>query len=210
MRTDDLIHELSRQAGTKKKPAVTFNQTLALGISLSAAAAMLVVLGLSRVRPDLYAMLTTWAFQFKVLTMALLTCGGVFLVRAAGIPGASVRPALALFPGIALLLVGVIFDNTDFPLLGEKRAAVPLCVGVIVAASLPGLIAIMAALRKGIPTKPAAAGAIAGLLSGAIASLVYTIACINDGPSFVALWYLVAIFTMTVIGAVVGRYVLAW
>ncbi|CAM4257686.1 NrsF family protein [Bordetella muralis] len=210
MRTDDLIQQLSRQAGMKKKSSITFNQAMVTGITLSLVMAMVVVLGLSHARPDLLAVLTTWVFQFKVSTMTLLAGGSAVLVRMSGIPGASARPVLALLPGVALLFAGAIFDDTGFPFWGDGAFAAPLCVALIVAASLPGLIAIMAGLRRGTPTRPIFAGAVSGLLSGSLAALVYTIACVNDGPSFVAVWYVVAISITTLIGAVTGRHVLAW
>lgn len=210
IQTDELIHRLSRQAGTKEHITMPFDRALMASLMLSLATAILVVIGLSRVRPDLYQMLTAWVFQFKVATMALLACGGIVLVRACGIPGQSVRLTQALLPGAVLLLAGVLFDDTGYPLLGENQFSAPFCVGIIVAASLPGLMAILAGLRNGIPTRPVYAGALSGVLSGSLAALVYTIACLNDGPSFVAVWYVVAISITAAIGAMAGRYILAW
>lgn len=210
VRTDELIHRLSSQAGIKDHVATPFGWALGVSLTLSLAAALLVVIGLSGVRPDLPVMLTKWVFQLKVAAMALLACGSLILVRASGVPGVAVRPVLALLPGVLLLLAGVLFDRSGFPMLGERQLSAPLCVGVIVAASLPGLMIIMAGLRRGIPTRLASAGAVSGILSGSLAALAYTIACVNDGPLFVAIWYVVAISITTAIGAVSGRYVLAW
>ena len=212
MRTDELIHRLSGQAGqpAMKTKAMPFGRALGWGLMLSLIAACAVVLGLSGVRPDLSDMLTTWVFQFKVAAMVLLAWGGIRLVRAAGMPGASLRPVRALLPGVLFLLVGVIVDRTGFPLLGPRPFSALLCVGVIVAAALPGLAFILAALRRGIPTRLSAAGAVAGALSGSLAALVYTIACLNDGPTFVAVWYVVAILITAGAGAIAGRYTLAW
>lgn len=187
-----------------------FGRVLGICLALSLAAALLVVIGLSGLRPDLSAMLTAWVFQFKVATMALLACGGVILVRAAGTPGVATRPVLALLPGIVLLLAGMLFDRSGLPLLGARPLSAPRCVGVIVVASLPALLIIMAGLRRGIPTRLACAGAISGILAGSLAALAYTVACVNDGALFVAIWYAVAISITTAIGAVVGRYALAW
>ncbi|MHC6224995.1 NrsF family protein [Pseudomonas sp. X10] len=213
MRTDELIHQLSAQAGQtaiKNHAVMPFDRALGLSLMLSLVGALLVVIGLSGVRPDLFAMLTTWVFQFKVVAMALLVWGGIILVRACGIPGVAVRPVRALLPGVLFLLAGVIFDRSGFPLLGERQFSAPLCVGVIVAAALPGLIFILAGLRRGIPTRLSSAGAISGILSGSLAAMVYTIACVNDGPLFVAIWYVAAISISAGVGAVAGRYALAW
>jgi hypothetical protein len=210
MRTDELIHRLSNQAGMKARAGMPFGRTVWVSLTLSIAAAMLVVIGVSGLRPDLSTMLTAWPFQFKVAAMTLLAGGGFILVRAAGTPGMATSPHLALLPGVLFLLGGALFDRSGFPPLGVRQLSAPICVGVIVAAALPGLIIIQAGLRRGIPTRLASAGAISGVLSGSLAALAYTVACVNDGAVFVAIWYVVAISITTAIGAFTGRYVLAW
>lgn len=209
MRTDELIHRLSNQAGIKTHAAMSFGRTVWASLTLSIVAALLIVIGVSGLRPDLPTMLTAWPFQFKAAAMILLAGGGVILVRAAGTPGMATSP-LALLPGVLFLLAGALFDRSGIPPLGVRQLSAPICVGVIVAAALPGLIIIQAGLRRGIPTRLAAAGAISGVLSGSLAALAYTVACVNDGAMFVAIWYVVAISITTAIGAFTGRYVLAW
>lgn len=213
MRTDALIQQLSGQAGQHARTghaAMPFDRALGWGLVLSLMAAIGVVLGLSGVRAALSAMLTTWVFYFKVVAMGLIVWGGIRLVRAAGMPGAAFRPVRALLPGLLLLLAGVVFDRTGFPLLGQRALSPALCVGVIVAAALPALAIILAAVRRGIPTRLSAAGTACGVLAGSLGALVYTVACLNDGPAFVAVWYGVAILIVAGAGAVAGRYALAW
>lgn len=210
IRTDDLIHLLSSQAGMNGHAAKPFGSTVWVSLALSIAAALLVVICVSGLRPNLPTMLTAWAFQFKVAAMTMLAGGGVILVRAAGTPGEAIRPILALLPGLLFLLAGALFDRSGFPALGVRQLSAPVCVGVIVAAALPGLIIILAGLRRGIPTRLASAGAISGVLSGSLAALAYTVACVNDGALFVAIWYVIAISITTLIGAFAGRYALAW
>ncbi len=72
------------------------------------------------------------------------------------------------------------------------------------------MAAILIAMRSGTPTRLAGAGAVAGLLAGAIGALAYTVACLNDGATFVALWYSAAIAVVTIGGALIGPRVLAW
>jgi hypothetical protein len=210
MRTDELIHRLSIQAGMKAHAAMPFGRTVWVSLTLSIAAALLVVIGVSGLRPDLSAVLTAWPFQFKAAAMTLLAGGGVILVYAAGTPGMVRSPLLALLPGVLFLLAGALFDLSGIPPLGVRQLSAPVCVGVIVAASLPGLIIILAGLRRGTPTRLAFAGATSGVLSGSLAALAYTVACVNDGALFVAIWYVVAITITTAIGAFTGRYALAW
>ena len=68
----------------------------------------------------------------------------------------------------------------------------------------------LGAMRRGIPTRPAFAGAAAGLLAGALGGAAYAIVCKNDGALFVAVWYTTAIIVVAGLGALIGRKALAW
>jgi hypothetical protein len=72
------------------------------------------------------------------------------------------------------------------------------------------LLACLYCLRQAAPASPARAGAVAGLLSGAIAAAVYALHCTDDSPLFVALWYTVAVAGVTAIGAWAGDRVARW
>jgi hypothetical protein len=85
-----------------------------------------------------------------------------------------------------------------------------LCVFNMVLMSLPILAALLIGLRFGAPTRPALAGAGAGLLSGALAASLYIAHCPDDSPLFVAAWFTLAIAIATVIGAMAGPRVLRW
>lgn len=80
-------------------------------------------------------------------------------------------------------------------------AAVPLL-------SLPLLAASLIGLRHGAPTRPALAGAMAGLLSAGLAATLYAAHCTDDSPLFVATWYSIATALVTAIGALAGSKVL--
>src|SRR5437879_11530362 len=81
------------------------------------------------------------------------------------------------------------------------RIAIPLM-------SLPLLAAALVGLRHGAPTRPAVAGAIAGLLSAGLAATLYASHCTDDSPLFVATWYTIATASVTAIGAGAGSRVL--
>ncbi len=72
------------------------------------------------------------------------------------------------------------------------------------------LMAVIYALRQGAPSSPAVAGAVGGLLAGAIGASVFAMHCTNDSPLFVAIWYVLAIAFMSMLGLAVGRQVLHW
>ena len=68
----------------------------------------------------------------------------------------------------------------------------------------------LAALRHGAPTRPALAGAVAGLLAGGIAATFYAAHCTDDSPLFVAIWYPIAIAGLALIGAVAAHLCVRW
>ncbi|MGR3363098.1 MAG: NrsF family protein, partial [Maritimibacter harenae] len=74
-----------------------------------------------------------------------------------------------------------------------------------------GPLAIMiAALRKGAPTRPVLTGAMAGVVAGGVAAMFYAAHCTDDSPLFVAAWYSIAIGILASLGALAGRYALRW
>ena len=83
-----------------------------------------------------------------------------------------------------------------------------VCMSAIPAMSLPLLAAALIALRHGAPTRPALAGAIAGLLSAGIAATFYASHCTDDSPLFVVTWYTIATALVTAVGALAGSRVL--
>ncbi|NJO35029.1 MAG: DUF1109 family protein, partial [Rhodospirillales bacterium] len=60
------------------------------------------------------------------------------------------------------------------------------------------------------PASSMRAGAMAGLMCGALGALVYMLRCTDDAPLFVALWYAAAIAIVTLVGLLIGRTVLRW
>jgi len=208
--TDRMIHALARQAGVPQS-APSYGAALAAGIVLSLVSAVALVLLLFDVRQaGLEATLANAAFHYKVASMLTLAAGGVLLARFAGRPGSSALAFIALLPGVAILLVGAATDVSGLSILGVSKVSVPSCVAAIVTLSLPGLASILAAMRRGVPTRPALGGAVAGMLAGAIGGAGYAIVCKNDGALFVALWYTVAMAIVTGMGALIGRKTLAW
>jgi hypothetical protein len=130
-------------------------------------------------------------------------------------PGAQTRArAIALLAAPVLLLAAVAAELTLVPrgqwmtvLVGSNSL---LCLSAIPVLSLPLLTGALYALREGAPTRPALAGAVAGLLASGLAASLYAVHCFDDSPLFVATWYSLAIVLVTLIGASVGRRVLRW
>jgi len=82
------------------------------------------------------------------------------------------------------------------------------CLTSIPLMALPLLAAALLGLRHGAPTRPALAGAIAGLLSAGLAATLYASHCTDDSPLFVATWYTIASALVAAIGALAGSRVL--
>lgn len=208
--TDRMIHALVRQAGVRQS-VPSYEAALAIGIVLSLVSAVALTLLLFGVRQaGLEAALASGPFHHKVTSMLTLASGGIVLARCAGRPGSSALAFISLLPGATILLFGAATDVSGLPLLGASKISVPSCIAAIVALSLPGLAMILAAMRKGVPTRPAFGGAVAGMLAGAIGGAAYAIVCKNDGGLFVAVWYTVAMTLVTGLGALIGRKALAW
>ena len=90
-------------------------------------------------------------------------------------------------------------------LVGNNSRA---CMTAIPLLSLPLLAGALVGLRHGAPTRPAMAGAVAGMLSAGLAATLYASHCTDDSPLFVMTWYSIATALVAAIGALVGSKVL--
>ena len=65
-------------------------------------------------------------------------------------------------------------------------------------------------LRQWAVTKPLLTGAMVGVLSGATATIIYALFCIEDAPAFYGFWYSVGILASASIGVLAGGRWLRW
>jgi hypothetical protein len=130
-------------------------------------------------------------------------------------PGASRRwwwtavligPALLAF-GVGLELLAVPSSEWRARLVG--RASM-FCLKTIPLLSAPVLAALLILMRAGAPTRPALAGAVAGLTAGGVGATLYALHCVDDSPLFVMVWYGVAIALLSAVGALLGSRILRW
>jgi hypothetical protein len=209
--TDSLIQTLARQAGAERgRTPFAIDRALLIAAALALAVSVAMVLVLVGNRPDLLAAAQRTPFAFKIASTLSLACGGFFLARRAVRPGSAGLSLWALLPGALLLAFRAATDQSGLPVMGQSDVSAATCVGTILMVSMPALWLILRVLRTGAATRPGIAGALAGLLSGALGAAAYALNCINDAGLFVAIWYSVAILTMTGLGATIGRRVLAW
>lgn len=209
--TDELTRRLAQEAGRAASRRLPLAAALPAAAAAALLAALAVVFALVGARADFPIIVGSWIYLFKATAMLLLAGGALALVRAAAIPGVAPRPLWALGPAGLFLVVNALADGSGLPLSGVRPPfSVFICVGTIVLASLPGLALALAAVRRGAPTRLRQAGFFAGLLAGALGALGYTVACVNDGAAFVALWYGTAALIVAAVGAAVGPRALRW
>jgi hypothetical protein len=149
------------------------------------------------------------AFPACLATAALyatarLSRPGVKLGR---VPMALVAPVLAMW----LLAAFVLFDATASErhqlFLGTTASVCPLLIAML---SLPTFVGAMWAMKGLAPTRLVLAGASAGLLAGAVGTLVYALHCPEMDAPFLATWYLLGMLIPTATGALIGPRMLRW
>lgn len=209
-RTDDLIGGLARQAGSSTvanprafRIVLGFAALCSLGISTT------LVLTLLGVGPDLAAGHRE-PLVYKIVSMVMLSLGGLVLASRAALPGSGRLTFVALLPAVLVLTFRAVTDQSGLSVMGSSNISVPGCVLLILTTSLMPLAILIGVLRMGAPTRPALAGAIVGMLSGALGATAYSLACRNDGGLFVAVWYPLGILVMAALGAIIARRALAW
>lgn len=213
MKTDELIRTLA--ADPIPEPGVGRYLAVALGLGgLVSLAGFLMALGPREDFADAFVQI--YVILKPVLGLAL-ACGALGAVLAAARPGAPtggwakalcVAPALA---GLAVLSEALTMPAAQWaPALLGLRGSLLTCLTSVPLLSLPLLAAALVALRHGASVNPRRTGALAGLLSGGIAVVIYGFYCIEDSPLFYALWYSVGVLAITALGAALGPRVLRW
>jgi hypothetical protein len=212
MKTDDLIRALaadSKPAGPQ--PGLALALAVAGGFAVSMALFAIWV----GMRPDLGAGMMSIPFMLKPLEMGLLVIAAAAIVLQLAKPGQSPRTAMLVAAAAPAIMVAALAYELMMVPRSEwlvRLAGVHwyICVTNMVLLALPMLAAILFGLRFGAPTRPALAGAAAGLLSGALSATLYISHCPDDSPIFVAAWFTLAIAIATGIGALLGARVLRW
>jgi hypothetical protein len=212
MKTDDLIHAIAEDATPS---GLHPQRSLALALAGAVAAAAILFWLLLGPRGDALASLAEPRFVLKFLVTLGLAAAAIGLVLRLIRPGAAPglwRSALLLAPG--LLLIGIGGELLAVPaerwmtvLVGVNAR---ICLTYIPLMGLAPLGLILLALRRGAPTRPALAGAVAGLIAGGISAAFYASHCPDDSPLFVATWYVLAIAMLVALGALLGRRLLRW
>ena len=210
METDQLIRTLAADNAHRARPV---GLVLALALLAAAPASVAIFFAGLGVRPDLMTAMHNPFFDLKFVVTLALAIPAIAISLHLSRPEASLQgwKWLLLIP-VGLLLAGIASEMMmpqRLPMMTRLVGSNSrLCMTAIPLMSLPLLVAALIGLRHGAPTRPAVAGAIAGLLSAGLAATLYASHCTDDSPLFVATWYTIATALVTAIGALAGSRVL--
>jgi hypothetical protein len=213
MRTEDFIKGLVADHAVQPGPR-PMRRNLFMAIIAGFAGSLAVLLIALGVRPDIIAALETWRFDLKWVVTLTLAIAATWLALQLSKPTAKLQYAARplLLPAM-VLIAAVISELVAIPSsawLARIGANGSMCVANIFFLSVIPFGAVLVVLREGAPASPAFAGMAAGLLAGAVAATAYVLHCPEDSPLFVAVWYMLAIGLVTLVGLFLGRHVLRW
>jgi hypothetical protein len=212
MNTDDLIRALSADNATRH---ASVEQWLAAALlpGLAASAALFaLILGL---RADIAAVATDFGFLFKFIVTLTLAATAAFAALRLARPGRKAGVAAVALALAPVMLAAVVLAEFAQAEVGTRLARLfgatwLYCLASIPLLSAPILVAALFALRHGAPTRPASAGAIAGLIAGGLGAAIYALHCPENSSFFLAAWYSAAIAFVALIGALLGARALRW
>lgn len=210
MDTNDLIRTLAADNDTHERPV---GNLLLVALVLAVPVSSALFLAGFGVRPDVMTAMRNPFFDLKfVITIALATAAIAISLHLSRPEASLGRWSWLLAVPVGLLGIGMVSEMMmphrapmATRLIGSNSK---VCLTAIPLLSLPLLVAALFALRRGAPSRPAVAGAFAGLLSAGLAATLYAAHCTDDSPMFVATWYTIAIGFVAAIGALVGSRVL--
>ncbi|NUU00729.1 DUF1109 domain-containing protein [Herbaspirillum robiniae] len=213
MKTDDLIAMMAANAAPvdPRLPARRMAQALAGGAVVSLAL-LLATFGL---RPDLTAMLSVPLFWIKLAFPTALAVGALLVLRRLLRPGLKVG---ANWNGIALPVAAIWIAGALVFVAAPAADRLPLLMGLtwrtcpfnIALLSLPLCASVTWAVRAMAPTRLRLTGAVAGLLAGAVATMVYCLHCPEMGVPFWGLWYFLGMLIPAMAGLLLGPRLLRW
>jgi hypothetical protein len=213
MKTDDLIALMAADA---KAPAIPMPVTRRLGPAALAGAgiafvALLAWLGMR----DMSEAVATSSYWMKTLYTVALAAAGFLVTERLSRPGAKPTQGVIVLVAVLAVMLGLTIVQLLSTPSGDMRAALmgstwDRCPWRIVALAIPGLALSLLALRRLAPTRPALAGAGAGLFVGGVSATVYGLHCGETSAAFTMIWYTSGIAACVALGALAGWRLLRW
>ncbi len=213
MKTEDLIGLLA--AGETRVAPHLVRQRFAAAMGWSIPLAALVMVSVYGLRGDLVQALSGTVFWMKLAFAGALALFAGLATDRLGRPGMRVgrvwaglaAPVVLLWLAAATALLGADPAERAELVFGSSWRSCPFNIALI---SLPLFAAMLWFVKGMAPTEPALAGASAGLLSGAVATLIYALHCPESSVTFVGIWYVLGIAIPTLVGAALGPRLLRW
>ena len=213
MKTDDLITMLA--TGVEPVPGHVAAQRMRAALLWGGLGALLILALAFGVRPDLRHASELPMFWVKLGFPGLVAAAALLLLLRLSHPG--MRPGAAwlglVLPWLAVLLMAAwaLVQAQPEQRLGLVMGATwRVCAFNIALVSSPVFVAVLWAVKGLAPTRLGLAGAIAGLLAGAVGAVVYALHCPELEAPFLAVWYVAGMLIPTALGAWLGRRVLRW
>lgn len=213
MKTEVLISLLA--ASEKRVPKHAIGQRFAVSIACSAPFAIALMVIVFGVRDDLTQAVTETMFWMKLAFAGGLALFASLSTEKLGRPGMPLGMAWTglTAPLVLLWLVAIVTIVNAEPaqradlVFGRTWQSCPLNIALIAVPFFAATIGFMKGLA---PTQLTLAGASAGLLAGAFATLVYAFHCTESSAAFVGIWYVMGIAIPAIVGAVIGPRLLRW
>lgn len=213
MKTDDLISMLVTgvQPIDRRLPEKRLGAVVLLGLSV----AMLCVVSFFGIRVDIAHVVSTITFWVKAGLPLCVMIGALFMLNRLARPGMTAGAG-----GLWIVVALVALWAVAFSVLANAEPGVRsglllgrtwrTCAPSVAMLSIPGFIAAFWALRGLAPTRLRMAGACCGMLAGALGCLAYCLHCPEMEVPFWAVWYVLGMLLPTVLGALVGPWLLRW
>jgi hypothetical protein len=213
MKTDDVIAMLATNVAPVPRQAALRNVLVALAAGL--VLSVLWMLSEYGVRKDIAQAVDLPMFWVKLAFPACVAVAGFVLVYRLSRPGVAARkawlgvglPVAALWLMAVWVLVQAPAAERTTLILGQTWAT---CALSIVTMALPVFVATFVALKRLAPTQPANAGAAAGVLAAGTGAAVYALHCPELAAPFLAIWYVLGMAVLPLVGACIGPRLLRW
>ncbi len=213
MKTDDFVAMLA--TGVAPVDPDVPGKRFRLALSAGALGAVLVMLAVFGLNPNLRAASALPMFWVKLVFPAALGLVAVLLAQRLSHPGMRLGAAAKawLGPVVAMALLALLVWMDAAPaerpdmIYGKTWKTCSRNIAIVAAPVFAGVLWAMKGLA---PTRLVLAGASAGLLAGAVGTAVYALHCQQMTAPFIFVWYGAGMLLCTAIGAALGPKVLRW
>lgn len=213
MKTDDLISLLATEAQPVDAGAPRRRFVLAAGTGLTLA--LLLMWGLLGLNPELGAYTRLPMFWVKLAFGGAVAAAAALALHRLARPGAKLTwtPFALAAPFVGIWALGLLWLLSIPPAarmgawMGNSWSVCPIYISVL---SLPAFVGGLLLMRSMAPTRPALAGAVAGLWAGGIGAFAYALHCPELAAPFLGSWYVLGVLIPTATGALLGTRLLRW